>query len=165
MVDKSAVDHAGQTGPWSHLRAVPADGTFIRGRQSAKVFRVAGGVPTYVPSWAPYGGPKPYVDVDQVAIDRAGQPGVWSHLKAAPAAPKPPASPGAVKAPVGGTTNDPARSCRVFRATWHGHRAKIKKCTTGKWTPTKIKAGKKAASRESSQPVSRMRCDPSARPV
>ena len=36
------------------------------------------GVATFVPSWAPYGGPKPTIVVDQAALDNAGTGGVWN---------------------------------------------------------------------------------------
>jgi hypothetical protein len=82
VVDQVAIDDAGNGTPsYDHLRQVPADGTFIQGAQTAKVYRVEAGVPNYVPNWAPYGGPQPCVIVDQAAIDNAGQLGKWSHLK------------------------------------------------------------------------------------
>ena len=80
-VDPQAVVHAGGTGWWSHLRQVPKAGTFIIGWTTNKVYRVsASGVPKRITSWAPYGGVQPNTFVDQVAIDRHGDGGVWSHL-------------------------------------------------------------------------------------
>ena len=58
----------------------PAEGTLIRGRQRGEVYLVAGGAPVYVSSWAQIGGYRPYVDVDQVAIDAAGSGGRMNHL-------------------------------------------------------------------------------------
>ncbi|NMM23587.1 MAG: hypothetical protein HHJ11_08835, partial [Phycicoccus sp.] len=60
--------------PWEfanygNLRPVPAP-MFLRGLPSARIFRVvAGGHPYYVPSWTPYGGTQPFLDVDDWAID------------------------------------------------------------------------------------------------
>lgn len=52
------------------LSPYPAVNTFLRGSRSGRVFRVVqDGHRYYVPSWDPYGGPQPYVDVDDVAID------------------------------------------------------------------------------------------------
>ena len=79
-VDQVAIDNAGMGGPFTHLRAVPADGTFILGGQTGRVYRIARGAPAYVPSWAPYGGVQPYTVEDQIAIDNAGNGGVWNHL-------------------------------------------------------------------------------------
>lgn len=58
---------------YQHLRRVPADG-FLRGVPSGRIFRVVGdGRPHYVPSWTPHGGPQPYVDVSDFAIDNCDQ--------------------------------------------------------------------------------------------
>ncbi|MEP7192142.1 MAG: CHAP domain-containing protein [Actinomycetota bacterium] len=60
--------------PWDfanygNLRPVPAP-MFLRGLPSTRIFRVvAGGHPYYVPSWTPYGGTQPFLDVDDWAID------------------------------------------------------------------------------------------------
>ena len=48
--------------------------------QQGRVYRIARGAPAYVPSWAPYGGVQPYTVEDQIAIDNAGNGGVWNHL-------------------------------------------------------------------------------------
>jgi hypothetical protein len=81
VVDQVAIDGAGSgTAPFSHLRAVPADGTFIQGAQTGRVYQVEGGKPVYVPSWAPFGGEQPFTVVDQAAIDAAGTGGKWDHL-------------------------------------------------------------------------------------
>jgi hypothetical protein len=81
VIDPAAVGHAGRPGVWSHLRQVPADGTFLVGRPGGKVYRVHDGVAVYVPSWAPYGGPQPTVAITQPTIDRAGSGGVYDHLR------------------------------------------------------------------------------------
>ncbi len=67
-VDDAAIDHAGDGAPWDHLRATPTD-MFIRGHVDGSVFRVVSGHPYYVPSWDPYGGSQPFVDVDGWAIE------------------------------------------------------------------------------------------------
>lgn len=79
VVDQYAIDRAGSD-PHSHLNTYPSDGTFISGAQSGRVYRVENGIPTYVPSWTPYGGPQPTVVVDQAAIDHAGDPAPYNHL-------------------------------------------------------------------------------------
>src|SRR5450631_983143 len=67
------------------LRPVPADGTFVAGAQRGEVYRIAGGAPTYVSTWAGFGGAQPTMTIDQVAIDNAGAGGVWNHLSYRPA--------------------------------------------------------------------------------
>ncbi len=79
-IDPFSVDNAGQGGVLSHLNYRPADGTFIRGVQTGRVYQVRGGAPYYVPSWDPFGGVQPFTDLDQYSIDNAGGPGVLSHL-------------------------------------------------------------------------------------
>lgn len=67
------------------LPQLPAEGTFIQGAQRKEVYRVVGGAPVFVLSWAPFGGNQPYTKVDQAAIDKAGAGGRWNHLRAKPA--------------------------------------------------------------------------------
>lgn len=62
------------------LPARPEDGTFVVGGATGAIYRIAGGVASYVPSWAPYGGPQPTTTVDQAALDNAGTGGVWNRL-------------------------------------------------------------------------------------
>ena len=64
----------------------PADGTFVVGGATGRVYRIDGGVATHVRSWAPYGGPQPTVTVDQAALDNAGAGGVWDRLGSGPPA-------------------------------------------------------------------------------
>lgn len=80
-VDEVAITNAGQAGLWNHLSVYPIDGTFIRPATDPSVYQVLGGVPTYVPSWDPYGGPQPTTLIDGEAINRAGSGGPWDHLK------------------------------------------------------------------------------------
>ena len=70
---------------WNSLPTVPADSTFITGAQTGQVYRVAGGAPIYVASWAPFGGSQPTMSIDQAAIDNAGAGGIWNHLNSTPA--------------------------------------------------------------------------------
>lgn len=70
-VAQEALDQAGGLNEWSHVRNVPADGTLLK--VGADVYRVEGGVP--IPDYGIRG-----VPIDQAAIDKAGEPGPWSHL-------------------------------------------------------------------------------------
>lgn len=57
------------------LRTLPtriAEGTFIRGNTRGEVYRVVGGAPIRVGSWATFGGPRPTITIEQSVIDRAG---------------------------------------------------------------------------------------------
>lgn len=81
LVDPTTIANGGKAGKWRHLRYVPANGTFLVGTASGSVYRVSGGVPQRITSWAPYGGRQPFTYVDQVAIDRAGRPAPWNHLR------------------------------------------------------------------------------------
>ncbi len=55
-LDGATADTAGSSG--APLQVVP-DGTFVQEAGSADTYRVAGGAPLLVTSWAPYGGPQP----------------------------------------------------------------------------------------------------------
>ena len=66
----------------------PRDGTFLQSGATGRIWRVVKGVATYVPSWAPYGGPQPSVVVDQAALDNAGTGGVWNRLTSGTPAPR-----------------------------------------------------------------------------
>lgn len=63
-VAQDAIDLAGGFRVWSHVRAYPADGTWLK--VGADVYQVTGGVPV------------PGVGVRGVAIDPAGSEGPWS---------------------------------------------------------------------------------------
>jgi hypothetical protein len=80
IVDPTAISHAGEAG-WTHLTAVPINGTFLR--TGTTIYRVAGGAPLRVYSWATVGGPHPVTIVDPTAISHAGEAG-WTHLNAVP---------------------------------------------------------------------------------
>jgi len=66
----------------------PEDGTFLQSGATGRIWRVVAGVATYVPSWAPYGGPRPSIVVDQAALDNAGTGGVWNLLTSGRPAPR-----------------------------------------------------------------------------
>jgi CHAP domain len=84
-VDQSAIDKAGSGGAWNHLSHRPADGTFVVGAQRGEVYRIAGGAPVYVSTWAAFGRAQATTTVDQSAIDKAGSGGAWNHLSYRPA--------------------------------------------------------------------------------
>jgi hypothetical protein len=65
---------------FASLPARPREGTFLQSGATGRIWRVVKGVATYVPSWTPYGGPKPAVVIDQAALDNAGTGSVWNHL-------------------------------------------------------------------------------------
>jgi hypothetical protein len=81
LVDGAAVARAGAAGAWSHLRAVPADGTFITSSGNQAVYRILAGTPTYVSSWSHFGGKHPSTLIDATAVARAGQAGAYAHLR------------------------------------------------------------------------------------
>ncbi len=66
----------------------PREGTFLQSGATGRIWRVAKGVATYVPSWTPYGGPLPSIVIDQAALDNAGTGGVWNHLASGRPAPR-----------------------------------------------------------------------------
>ena len=80
VVDQTSIDNAGSSKLYSHLDYYPVNGTFLLEAQTGAVYIVNNGHPTYVPSWAPYGGPQPTTTIDQAAVTNAGAGGVWSHL-------------------------------------------------------------------------------------
>ena len=82
-VDPAAVAQAGGPGQWSHLAAVPGDGTLLR--NGAEIFVVAGGAPLYVSDYAQIGGYRPAVAIDPLALNNAGIGGAWNHLRFYPA--------------------------------------------------------------------------------
>lgn len=80
-IDPAAVSNGGGTGYWIHLRAQPADGTLVRTPGSGAIYRMAGGAPIYVATWAGIGGMQPTVEIDPAAVAHGGQSGFWSHLR------------------------------------------------------------------------------------
>lgn len=86
-VDENAMDNAGTGGIYSHLRAMPPDGTILAGNadKTNGIFVMAGGAPIYVSNWEDIGGARGSVNVDQTAIDDAGSGGIFNHMRAQPA--------------------------------------------------------------------------------
>ena len=80
MIDHAAIDHAGSGGPWNHVNYYPADGTYIHGGQTGRVYQVQAGKALYVPSWSRVGGPKPTTAVDEQAVNFAGFGLPFNHL-------------------------------------------------------------------------------------
>ena len=78
-IDQWDVDNAGN--PDAHLRIFPADGTWVS-TTAGTVYRIAGGAPLYVSSWAPFGGPQPTTAIDQWDVDNTGNPD--AHLRQVP---------------------------------------------------------------------------------
>ena len=76
LVDGKAIDNSGtQSGVWSHLLLYPADGTVLRAGPSGTYYRVNGGVAS------PSSAATPNTIVDSAAINNAGQPAPWNHLR------------------------------------------------------------------------------------
>ena len=73
---------------FASLPQLPKTGTFLQSGATGRIWRVAKGIATYVPSWTPYGGPKPSIVIDQAALDNAGLGGVWNHLVSGTPAPR-----------------------------------------------------------------------------
>jgi len=74
---------------FSTLRPYPLDGTFVRAAPSAAypsgpVYRIVGGAPVYVSSFAPFGAPR-FTDIDPVSIAHAGSGGFFGQLRLKPA--------------------------------------------------------------------------------
>ncbi|MDX6590323.1 MAG: hypothetical protein QOI84_1597 [Solirubrobacterales bacterium] len=67
---------------FGRLRAYPANGTFVTA--GGHPYRVAGGAPIAIGSWARIGGREAATRIDVAALERAGGPGRWSHLRAFP---------------------------------------------------------------------------------
>jgi len=74
--------------PHAHLRAKPANGTFINAHTAARVergsFIIAGGAPIYISSWSIYGGQAPAGIVEMYAWDLDNTGDVHAHLNAKP---------------------------------------------------------------------------------
>ncbi len=76
------------TSQFDSLPNRPREGTFLQSGATGRIWRVVKGVATYVPSWTPYGGPRPTIVIDQAALDNAGTGGVWNHLASGRPAPR-----------------------------------------------------------------------------
>jgi hypothetical protein len=86
-VDDAAIQGAGGSARYSHLRRVPSDGSFITDGVNHEAYVIVGGAPIYVTNWTNIGGsPSSIVKVDGNAIGNAGAPsGRYGHLNAVPA--------------------------------------------------------------------------------
>jgi surface antigen len=67
------------------LRTYPADGTYVNGASTGKVYRFAGGAPEYVGSWTYLGGAQPVITVDDYTLDRPDNGSPLNHVHAVPA--------------------------------------------------------------------------------
>ena len=85
LIDGWDIAHAGTCGGYCHLSSTPRDGTFLRSAETGQIYVVAGGAPIYVSTWTTFGGAQPYININQTALDRAGQGSYWNHLNFTPA--------------------------------------------------------------------------------
>ncbi|MBD2760535.1 CHAP domain-containing protein [Yimella sp. cx-573] len=67
------------------MRQYPADGTFVSGAPSGRVFRFAGGAPHYVSTWNSFGGVQPTIVVDDFTLDRPDGSSPLNHVRRYPA--------------------------------------------------------------------------------
>lgn len=82
------VSAAATPAQWHSLRLVPADGTFLTAKPSGTIYRVVGGAPVMVSSWAAVGGSQPSVTVSDQDIAQAGpasSSSPYKHLRYFPA--------------------------------------------------------------------------------
>ena len=78
-IDQWDIANAGT--PAAHLNAVPANGTFLT-TTTGGVYRIAGGAPFAISSWALFGGVQPSVSVDQWDLANVSSPA--AHLNTKP---------------------------------------------------------------------------------
>ncbi|HKT56928.1 MAG TPA: CHAP domain-containing protein [Microbacterium sp.] len=83
-VDETAISGAGGAGVLSHLAAYPANGTYVYEYANRRTYRIVGGAPLYLSTWAAVGGRAPAQPIDGAAIEGAGGAGPWSHLRQYP---------------------------------------------------------------------------------
>lgn len=69
---------------FSGLRPYPADGTFVNGMSTGRVFRFAGGAPQYVSTWDTFGGAQPTIGVDDFTLDRPDGGSPLNHVRRYP---------------------------------------------------------------------------------
>jgi hypothetical protein len=79
QIDHWNIANAGN--PAAHLNGFPANGTFLRTTTGA-IYRVAGGAPFAISSWAPFGGFRASVTIDQWDLSNLSNPA--AHLSATP---------------------------------------------------------------------------------
>lgn len=73
VADRALLDTPTGSRPFDHVRRYPLDGTIVR-TIAGDVYRFAGGAPLYVKNLNSIGNPKPVTVLDQVGLDRAGEP-------------------------------------------------------------------------------------------
>jgi hypothetical protein len=78
-IDQWDIANAGE--PAAHLNVVPANGTFLT-TTTGGAYRIAGGAPLAIGSWALFGGIRPSVSVDQWDLANVSSPA--AHLDAKP---------------------------------------------------------------------------------
>jgi hypothetical protein len=71
LVDEWDIDNVGN--PLSHLNAVPTNGTFVT-TTTGLSYRIAGGAPVQVSTWAVFGGVQPSVTIDPWDIANLANP-------------------------------------------------------------------------------------------
>jgi lysozyme len=79
-IDDWDIVHAGSCNGYCHLSMTPRDGTIVRAVESNEVYVVAGSAPIYVSTWSAFGGPQPFLDLNEAAIRNAGLGTFWNHL-------------------------------------------------------------------------------------
>jgi hypothetical protein len=93
IVNQVVIDSSGGAAPYNNLLQVPADGTFIRGITSGRVYWIKSGAPLYVssPTLCPTlaNGTATLTNVEDDAINNAGTGGDYNHLNTPPN-PEPP---------------------------------------------------------------------------
>jgi surface antigen len=72
---------------WATLHIYPTDGVLVTAYPSGHVYRMVGGAPIYISSWAGIGGVQPTIRVSDTNIHNAGSPttSAWGHLLYYPA--------------------------------------------------------------------------------
>lgn len=79
MIDRVAIDNAGQNGVYRHIQNTPVDGTFVLAGND--VFMFQQGRAIHVKDWRDVGGMRPYTVIDRIVIDNAGGSGIFSHIR------------------------------------------------------------------------------------
>lgn len=109
-VDQAAIDKAGGTGGWSHLRAVPADNHHLTDG-TGQSYATVGGAPLGIASLSDvgaYGSTR----IDSAVLDHAGSSvAPWNHLRAQP-------SDGAYVAAPGGRIYRVVGGAAVWLSSW-----------------------------------------------
>ncbi len=80
LVAWNDINRTSNAAPFNNLLYRPLSPTYVHTIQNNKIYQVLNGVPHKLTSWSYVGGVKPYAEVDQVAVDKAGTGGVYNHL-------------------------------------------------------------------------------------